>query len=129
MQDPIQTFEKIRDFYISYLETAFRIGPAAIQEIRRTLLERIDTLATEPLVEPLPTYSHDGTKIDDLKCDEIGAKWLPNFSKSDREAFVDLCLGGLIPQDKINSSVAKFPLYMHQLEMLKKGVQAGTPGL
>ena len=129
MQDPIQTFEKIRDFYISYLETAFRIGPAAIQEIRRTLLERIDTLATEPLVEPLPTYSHDGTKIDDLKCDEIGAKWLPNFSKSDREAFVDLCLGGLIPQDKINSSVAKFPLYMHQLEMLKKGVQAGTPGI
>ena len=129
MRDPIYTFEKIRDFYISYLETAFRIGPTSIQEIRRTLLESINTLATEPLVEPLPNYAHDGTRIDDLLIDEIGEKWLPNFTKSDREAFVDLCLGGLIPNDKLITSQAKFPLYLHQLEMLKKGVQAGTPGI
>ena len=37
MQDPIQTFEAIRDFYITYLETAFRIGDNQIQKIRRDL--------------------------------------------------------------------------------------------
>ena len=47
MQDPIQTFSAIRDFYITYLETAFRIGDPSIQEIRRKLLEEVGSLATD----------------------------------------------------------------------------------
>ena len=39
MNNPLETFESIRDFYISYLETAFRIGSSDIQTKRRALLE------------------------------------------------------------------------------------------
>jgi DEAD/DEAH box helicase domain-containing protein len=129
MQDPIQTFSVIRDFYITYLETAFRIGDPSIQEIRRKLLEEIGSLATEPLLEPLPTYENLGLKIQDLLASDSGEKWLPGFSQKERKAFVELCLGGLLPAEKNDPSSGRFPLYSHQLEMLRKGVQAGKPGV
>ena len=129
MQDPVETFIAIRDFYITYLETAFRIGDPSIQGIRRKLLEEIGTLATEPLLEPLPTYEHLNLKIEDLLSSNHGSKWLPDFSENQRKAFVELCLGGLLPAEKNNPSIGRFPLYLHQLEMLKKGVQTGKPGI
>jgi hypothetical protein len=43
MQDPIATFEAVRDFYVTYLETAFRIGAPTIQKKRRDLLEKVAT--------------------------------------------------------------------------------------
>ncbi|WP_039946881.1 hypothetical protein [Leptospira alstonii] len=51
MQDPIGTFIRIRDLYISYLETAFRIGDETIQKERRGLLKLPGTLCTEPIIE------------------------------------------------------------------------------
>ena len=129
MQDPLQTFSAIRDFYITYLETAFRIGDPVIQGLRRKLLEEIGTLAAEPLLEPLPTYEHLGLRIDDLLSSHHGEEWLPGFSENQRRAFVELCLGGLLPKDSNDPSSGKFPLYAHQLQMLKKGVQIGTPGI
>ena len=119
MQDPIQAFSAIRDFYITYLETAFRIGDPAIQGLRRKLLEEIGTLAQEPLIEPLPTYQHDGLRIDDLLNQTKGAECLPGFSAKERKAFVELCIGGLLPADSADHSRGKFPLYRHQLQMLQ----------
>jgi DEAD/DEAH box helicase domain-containing protein len=129
VQDPIQAFNAIRDFYITYLETAFRIGDPAIQGLRRKLLEEIGTLAQEPLIEPLPTYQHDGLRIDDLLNQTKGTDWLPGFSAKERKAFVELCLGGLLPADSADNSRGKFPLYRHQLQMLQRGVQTGMPGI
>ena len=40
MQDPIGAFERIRAFYVSYLDTAFRIGDESVAEERRLLLRR-----------------------------------------------------------------------------------------
>lgn len=129
MQDPIQTFEEIRDFYITYLETAFRIGDHQIQKIRRDLLEEIGTLATEPLIEPLPTYTESGVKIESLLDEKVGSKWLKNFSEKERRAFVELSLGGLIAASDDDPRKGKFSLYQHQLEMLRKGTANGTPGI
>lgn len=129
MNDPIATFESIRDFYITYLETAFRIGEPGIQGLRRDLLEKVGTLCTEPLLEPLPNYSHYGLRIHDLLEDGSGAKWLPNFSYEERKAFVELCLAGLLPRDESAPDMGRHTLYKHQLEMLLKGVDNGTPGI
>jgi DEAD/DEAH box helicase domain-containing protein len=129
MQDPITTFDAVRDFYITYLETAFRIGDAATQNRRRDLLEKVGALATEPLLEPLPGYLDHGITIDSLVDEEVGAKWLPGFSQNEREAFSEICLAGLIPAAPENPKTGRFKLYRHQLEMLRKGVCNGTPGI
>lgn len=129
MNDPIETFESIRDFYITYLETAFRIGDPDIQVLRRALLEEVGTLCAEPLVEPLPRYVDCGLRIDDLKQAQHGAKWLPKFSDEQRTAFVDLCLGGLLPEDLNKPGTGRFKLFKHQLEMLQRGVGTGTAGI
>jgi hypothetical protein len=43
MQDPIGGFERIREFYVSYLDTAFRISDKGVAEERRRLLREART--------------------------------------------------------------------------------------
>ena len=129
MNDPISTFYSIRDFYITYIETAFRIGIPAIQKKRRELLESTNALCTEPLLEPLPSYLDCGLKINDLLETENAQKWLPGFTKPEVESFIALCLGGLLPHAEDDKKIGKFKLYQHQLEMLMRGVGTGTPGI
>lgn len=129
MRDPVETFESIRDFYITYLETAFRIGHPLIQSERRKLLEQIGTLCAELYVEPMPRYLDYGLDIGGLRGDAGGHTWLPGFNASQREAFVDICLGGLLPRHDVDPRKGKFKLYTHQLEMLRKGIASETPGI
>ncbi|MGZ6315636.1 MAG: DEAD/DEAH box helicase [Anaerolineales bacterium] len=129
MNDPISSFDAIRDFYITYLETAFRIGEPGVQAQRRALLEKTGTLCTDSYLEPLPSYNDYGLRIDDLAGPESGETWLPGFSRSERESFVRLCLAGLLPAEKDRPAQGRFKLYTHQLEMLKKGIGTGTPGI
>lgn len=129
MDNPISTFGSIRDFYISYLETAFRIDHPAIQAIRRRLLEQAGTLSTDVFLEPMQKYADCGVSISDLRSEAEGGKWLPGFSREQRNAFVDLCLGGLLPRSKEDAAKGRFSLYTHQLQMLRKGVQQGHPGI
>ena len=129
MRDPIFAFKNIRDFYITYLETAFRIGEDSIQKKRRELLEKEGMLCTDPYIEPLPSYKGSNVPLESLVDEGIGNKWLPGFSKEERHAFVALALSGMIPASPKDPSKASFPLYPHQLEMLQRGVGVGTPGI
>jgi hypothetical protein len=129
VNDPLSSFRAVRGYYITYLETAFRIGDAGTQARRRELLERIGTLCTEPYIEPLPRYCDYGLRIDGLADKEAGAAWMPGFSEPERRAFIDLCLAGLLPAEAENPARGRFNLYSHQLEMLRKGVKNGTPGI
>lgn len=129
MNDPLSIFHGIRDLYITYLETAFRIGEPEIQARRRKLLEVDGNLCAEPYLEPLPTYEDSGVAINDLLIKQNGDKWLPNFTDKERKAFIELSLCGLIPRQAPDKPIGKFNLYDHQLEMLKKGVGTGTPGI
>ena len=50
MYDPIGSFQRIRDQYLAYLETAFRISDPGVSSERRDLLEQPGHLCTEPLL-------------------------------------------------------------------------------
>ena len=134
MRDPIGEFEKIRDYYIAYLETAFRMSDPELQRIRRKLLEQYDppTLSTDPLVEPVARYETVDLRIDDL-VGEVGEKWLPGFTRAERKVFARLALAGLLPREGTSGpdgvGRGAFELYRHQLHMLKRGVSIGCPGI
>ena len=133
MQDPIGGFERIRDLYITYTETAFRIRDSGVTKERRTLLESPGTLCTEPLLEPIPRYEAD-YKIESLVHDSPEDPRLPGFSPQERRAFVDLTLSGLLDSEKTvdgkpRSRVSAFEIYKHQAQMLKRGSQEGHPGI
>src|SRR3954470_14087096 len=91
MLDPIAGFGRIRDFFISYIETAFRISDPVTAAERHNLLIRPDVLATEPLVEPVLRYRLHDTVLEGL----IGDPILSPLSKPAQEGFLELALSGL----------------------------------
>src|SRR5688572_15893945 len=93
MFDPIGGFLRVRELYITYLETAFRIGDVAVSRERRALLESAGALCTVPLLEPQPRYkSVDWTlrELSSLKGGPLG-----EFTAEARRAFVSLATAGL----------------------------------
>ena len=133
MQDPIGGFQRIRDLYITYLETAFRIRDAGVSRERRALLERSNTFCTEPLIEPLPRYDGVDWLMHELATSAAQDARIPGFNARQRAAFVDFVLSGLLdsslPGNGAARRLAAFPLYTHQAQMLQRGVQAGQPGI
>lgn len=130
MIDPLGAFERTRDFYLTYLETAFRTRDEGLTAERRALLEAPGTLCTSPLLEPVPRYEASEVTLDALS-GAAGRTWLPGFSDEARQAFVELALAGLFDAARGEGGRrrAAFPLYRHQAEMLRRGVQAGRPGV
>ncbi|MBW9267605.1 MAG: DEAD/DEAH box helicase [Candidatus Thiodiazotropha sp. (ex. Lucinisca nassula)] len=134
MKNPFEAFEEIRSFYVTYLETAFRIRHDEVQEARRELLEQSGTLCTSPLIEPVPRYlgPDEGVRVDQLADAITAAPWMPNFSHDELRAFTRIAMAGLIPSDIDKNSGQRracYGLYLHQLEMLRRGVSEGTPGI
>ena len=139
MQDPIGTFERIRELFLSYLDTAYRIRDDKISEERRQLLRRPGQLTTDPLVEPLPRYKprdkSDGTPFlfEDALSSSNAFDPLPGMGEEQRRAFLDLVLSGLFGSEEVEEghSLARksaYPPYEHQLLMLREGLQ-GQPGI
>ncbi len=120
MFDPIGGFLRIRELYITYLETAFRIGDAAVSRERRALLETAGALCTAPLLDPLPRYKSVDWRLRDLPAYESGP--LREFSLEARKAFVRLVSSGLFDGDEIR-------LYRHQASMLERGTREAQPGV
>ncbi|RKG84527.1 hypothetical protein [Corallococcus terminator] len=135
MQDPIGNFERIRELYISYLDTAFRIGDESVAEERRRLLRQPGTFCTEPLIEAIPRYEPAELSFDALYQDTSPEGPLAGFTEPARRAFVDLALAGLFgsePREKGGLPLkrkAKYDPYRHQIQMLHRGVRPGMPGV
>jgi DEAD/DEAH box helicase domain-containing protein len=137
MQDPIGAFERIRELYISYLDTAFRIGDESVAEERRQLLRTPSKLCTEPLVEPIPRYEPADVGFESMLERGAGPDVLEGFDTPARRAFVELVLSGLFPSrpkemadgDWPIDRISRFKPYSHQVEMLRRGVRSGTPGV
>lgn len=128
MRDPIAIFDNIREAYISYLETAFRIDNDDVQRSRHELLTRIGTLAADFIIEPLPRYkasSRIENEIASGAFDGIG------YSRDDLRIATNFCLSGLLKSELNSDGVrsSKFALYTHQREMLWRGIQAKKPGI
>jgi DEAD/DEAH box helicase domain-containing protein len=134
MLDPIGGFERIRDFYITYLETAFRLRDPLLTRERRRLLEREGALCTQPFLEPIPRYPGCGWRLDQLVTAPPAEDPLPGFEVAERLAFAELALSGLFdakaaPEGGAIRLLGEYPLYQHQAEMLYRGIQPGRPGI
>src|ERR1700722_14145554 len=114
---PLSMFRGIRDFFITYLDTAFRIRHDSTTRLRRALLESIGTLCAAPFLEPVPTYEQSELRVEDLPNVTNLNYRLPGFSRPEAEAFVELATAGLIPST-IDSAGSKrhsqYRLYEHQ---------------
>jgi DEAD/DEAH box helicase domain-containing protein len=133
MIDPIGAFNRIRDFYITYLETAFYIRDATVSRERRELLEAPGSLCTEPVVEPITRYRSAAFKLHDLVHQGNTDDRVPGLGPREREAFVYLALSGLFESEPRRNNAdpprAKYAPYTHQAEMLRRCVSPGKPSI
>jgi len=136
MIDPLKRFQDIRDFYLTYLDTAFRIRHPFIEEARRKLLEQDGELCRDPIFEPILRFKPSGHSLHDLIGESVGSTVLPGFTSKEREAFVRISLAGLWPKadgspaaQGVEIPKARYELYTHQESMLKRGLRDGTPGI
>lgn len=96
MLDPIGGFLRIRNLFLDYLDTAFRIRDPEIAKERRALLEQNDTLRTDPLLEPVPRYRHSEHYLHELANSPSPNDPLGDMDSKERVAFTELALSGLL---------------------------------
>lgn len=97
MDNPFRTFDEIRDAYLRYLDSPFRVRYDALLQERRALLNADRQLFRSPLIEPLSPYSLSEFTIPQA-CAHLGI----------RTEVGELLTSGLFR--------ANLPLYQHQLE-------------
>ena len=135
MLDPIGGFLRIRNLFLDYLDTAFRIRDPEIAKERRALLEQNDTLCTDPLLEPVPRYRPSEYYLHALANSPSPDDPLGDMDSKARVAFTELALSGLFENEQVADGkapcqfMAKHPLYTHQAEMLARGLRNGEPGI
>lgn len=130
MLDPIGGFNRIRDFFISYVETSFRISDRKVAAERRRLLETTNVFATASFVEPVLRYKPHEQRLDEMVGQKDGP--LASMAKPAQVAFAELALSGLFGGTDVAGEVkrkSQFAPYKHQIEMLRKGIRPGHPGI
>lgn len=130
MLDPIGGFDRIRDFFISYIETSFRVANGKVRDERRRLLETTNVFATSSFVEPVLRYAAHELRIEQMVGKPDGPLGL--LPKGSQVAFAELALSGLFEGDDADGEVrraGRYAPYKHQVEMLERGIQAGKPGI
>ena len=130
MLDPIGGFDRIKDFFISYVETSFRIADRKVAANRRRLLETTNVFATMPFVEPVLRYKTYGKSIDAMVGD--AGSPISSLPRAAQVAFAELSLSGLFDGVSATGEVKRKGLYLpyiHQIQMLERGIHAGKPGI
>ncbi|EKS5410101.1 DEAD/DEAH box helicase [Salmonella enterica] len=130
MLDPIGGFRRIQDFFISYIETNFRIADPCVAASRRNLLNSSGEFAAEPYIEPVLRYESSDKTLEDLADMDGGP--LNSLSPEGRKAFVELALSGLFdsrPGDAAWPRRSVHAPYSHQTQMLARGIRPGCPGI
>ena len=135
MHDPIGAFQRIRELYLSYLDTAFRIEDPTLAEERQSLLRRPGQLCTSPLLEAQPRWASYEFAFDQIRnaadegFGEPAEPVLGHMTQTAREAFVDLIGCGLMPSSGVGMDRKLFPPYRHQAQMLARGCRDGQAGV
>lgn len=134
MIDPIGGFERLRNFFLTYLDTAYRIRDEDLAETRRVLLKDPGTLAAEPYLEPVPRYLSCDYQVEKL-LEEWADNPIGHLPPASRAAFVEIVLSGLFPGEDVSDgpiarrSPETFKPYVHQMKMLAQGTRGGHPGI
>jgi len=110
MQDPIGSFDKIRQNFARYVKTAFGTRYEEIEAERGEFLDTPGYFYQEPWVELMPRYQ-PAKALRDVTLEDLDNP--PGFSGRDLERFKEFARCGL---------VGDFPLHHHQLEMLKRAL-------
>lgn len=130
MLDPIGGFRRIQDFFISYIETNFRIADPFVTEARHKLLNSTGEFAAAPYIEPVLRYESSDKTLEELADMNNGP--LKSLSPKGRKAFVELALSGLFdskPGDEVWPRRSVHAPYNHQTQMLERGICPGRPGI
>lgn len=128
MFDPIGGFNRMIYQFMAYLDTAYRIKDPEVADMRRSLLSQHGELALDPIFEVVPRYETWSAGLEALVRDDEGR--LPGYSLEERRAFVELALSGLFDRDRTKADfVGVYRPYLHQVEMLSRGVRDGAPGI
>ncbi|MDQ7251285.1 DEAD/DEAH box helicase [Dongia sedimenti] len=131
MLDPLGGFERIRDLYISYLDTAFRVRRRRLTEQRHELLRSTGTLAAAPYLEPVPRYKVSDNALSDF-VDMKDGNPIGHLTREGRRAFAEMAVSGLFPGKAAQGELLRthiFKPYSHQVEMLARGSRPGQPGI
>jgi len=107
LNDPIGSFEKIRDNFILYLKTAFGTQYPGLEREREALLRKPEVLNQPPWIEPLPRY------VADRPLDLLQTHDLPGLTPEVLARFRALARCGL---------VGDYKLYTHQISMLQHAI-------
>ena len=103
-KDPIGAFEQIKDNYLRYFKTMYRLRDTDLDQKKNSLLNRDNNLYREPYCEVTPKYESTNQTLDAL-CQS----W--NSSLKLPAGYSDFISKGLMDN----------PLYRHQYEMLCNG--------
>lgn len=107
MNDPIGSFEKIRDNFLLYLKTAFGTQYPGFEREREALLRQSGVLCQPPWIEPLPRY------VTDRPLDMLQTHDLPGLTPEVLARLKGLARCGL---------VGDYKLYKHQITMLQRAI-------
>lgn len=107
MKNPLQSFERIRDRFVLYLETAFKLRSEAMSRERKELLIESRCFYQSPFIEPFPNYVSSGKSLTQI-VKGLNAEQKINTISDDFAEFVG--------QGFIDPNIC---LYKHQEEMLK----------
>ncbi|MCH7534646.1 MAG: DEAD/DEAH box helicase [Bacteroidetes bacterium] len=108
MLDPIGAFERIRNKFILYVQTAFGTRFPSLEQERENLLKRLGVLNQEPWIEPIIRFESSNKTIESLLTDD-----LPGYNQNQLELFKGLVSAGLFGLNE---------LYTHQYKMLNKSL-------
>ncbi len=100
MDNPFRIFDELREAYLRYLDSPFRLRYQALLGERRDLLDADRQLYREPLFEPVPPYVSSGLTLAQA-CDSLGAP----------QDVAEFAASGLFPAQRL--------LHRHQLEALE----------
>lgn len=130
MYDPIGAFERMRDFFVSYLDTAFKIRSPEVADARRELLATAGRMCAEAMIEPVLRYRSAPQRLEDMV--DAGGP-LDRLGRDARIAFTELAGSGLFDGEEVIGKPWRrrpaFAPYLHQAEMLRRGLGVGTPGI
>lgn len=132
MIDPIGAHKDIQELYLSYLDTVYRIRRDDLRHERMKLLSQPGTLMPEPFLEPVVRYRPSKQPLECLLADESDDNPLSRFSREERRAIIEMTLSGLFPGKTTDGELKRkslFKPYQHQVDMLRRGLMPGRPGI
>lgn len=113
--NPIASFDRIQEHFITYIKSQFGTHYASIEEERDKLLRLDGVLSREPWIELQPGYEpvkdeHDHT----MNIANLEVQYFPGMTTNQITVFKNIMKAGLFN--------GGFPLYWHQAEMLRKSL-------